>query len=114
EVAPVRIISVLPDLPMTWAGSVLVRQKDTPQSTRKLTRDLLERHHVSGTGRAFDFERVAIKEVITFESFDDQEIDRKPDGTEPVRVAAEKVAVPLTWNVIDPVFFVACAEDVRF
>ena len=114
EIAPVRIIRVPRHIAMTWACAILVRQKDTPQPAGKFARYFLKRHHVSGPGRAFDFERVAIKEVITFERFDDQEIDREPDRTAPVRVAAEKVAVPLTRNVIDPVFFVACAEDVRF
>ena len=84
EIAPVRIICVPRHIAMTWARAFLVRQKDTSQPTGKFTRYFLERHHVSGPGRAFDFERVAIKEVITFERFDDQEIDREPDRPAPV------------------------------
>src|SRR6266571_1173022 len=84
EIAPVRIMCVPRHIAMTWARAFLVRQKDTSQPTGKFTRYFLERHHVSGPGRAFDFERVAIKEMITFKRFDDQEINREPDGTAPV------------------------------
>ena len=82
------------------------------QPARKFTRDLLERHHVSRTGRAFDLERFAVKEVITLERFDDEKIDREPNRSAPVRVAAEKIAGSLTRDIVDAMFFVARAEDV--
>ena len=113
QITPVRVVRVFPNVPMTRAGAILVRQKDASQSTRQLARDFLERHHVSGTGRALNFERFTIKQVITFERFDDQEIDREPNWTAPVRVAAEQLAVPFARNVIDPKLFVAGAKDIR-
>src|SRR5207247_10510886 len=84
EIAPVWVIGVPRHIAMTWTRAFLVRQKDTSQPTGKFMRYFLERHHVSGPGRAFDFERVAIEEVITLKRFDDQEIDGKPDGPAPV------------------------------
>lgn len=65
------VVRVLREITMTWPLPFLVRQKDASQPGCKLTRDLLERHHISRTGRAFDFERVAIKQVVTFKGFDD-------------------------------------------
>ena len=46
QITPVRVVRVFPKVPMTRAGAILVRQKDASQSTRQLTRDFLERHHV--------------------------------------------------------------------
>src|SRR5438128_10050493 len=114
EIAPVRIVRVFPNLAMTRARAILVRQKDAPQPACQLARYFLKCRHVSGTGRALHFERFAIKQVITFERFDDQKVDREPNRAAPVRVATEEITVSLARNVIDPVFFVAYAEDVRF
>jgi hypothetical protein len=71
KIAPVWVIRVLRGIAMTWTGAILVRQKDASESARKLTCDLPERHHVSRAGWALNFERLTIKEVVTFERFDD-------------------------------------------
>src|SRR5262249_25749976 len=113
EITPMWVVRVLRGITMTWARSVLVRQKDASQSACKLTRDLLERHHISRASGALNFERLTIKQVVTFERFDDQEISREPNWTAPVRVAAKQIAVPLAWNVIDPKLFVPRAKDIR-
>src|SRR5262245_20012565 len=113
EIAPVRIIRVLGNVAVTRARAVLVRQKDVSQPTRKLTGHLLERGHVSGPSRALDLERFTIEQMITFERFDDQKVDREPNGTAPVRVAAEEITVSFARNIIDPKLFVARAKDVR-
>src|SRR5262245_21799985 len=113
QITPMRVVRVFPNVPMTRAGAILVRQKDASQSTRQLTGDFLERHHVRGTGRAFDLERFAIKQVITFQRFDDQEVSREPNWTAPVRVAAKQVAIPFARNIIDLKLFVARSKDIR-
>jgi hypothetical protein len=113
EVAPMRIVHVFRDLAVARARPILVGQKDAPQPARQFPRYFLKRSHISGTRRALDFERLTVKEVITFERFDDQEIDREPNWAAPVRVAAEKITVSLARNVIDSVFFAAHVEDVR-
>src|SRR5438477_12771868 len=84
QIRPGRIGRVLGDLAMTWPRAVFVRQKDACQSARKLTCDLLERHHVSGAGWTLNFERFAVEEVITLERFDDEKIDREPNRSAPV------------------------------
>src|SRR5262249_42587454 len=113
QITPVRVVRVFPNVPMTRADAILVRQKDASQSKRQLTRDFLERHHVSGAGRTLNFERFTIKQVVTFERLDDQEISREPNWTAPVRVTAKEIAIPFARNVIDPEFFVTRAEDIR-
>src|SRR5262249_25550227 len=113
EIAPVWIIRVLRGITMTWARSFLVRQKDASQSARKFTRDLLQRHHVSRARRALNFERFTIKEVVTFERFDDQEISWEPNWTAPVRIPAKQIAIPFARNVVDPKLFVAGTKDIR-
>src|SRR5437899_5515815 len=46
EIAPVRIVRVFPNLAMTRARALLVRQKDAPKPACQFTRYLLERGHI--------------------------------------------------------------------
>src|SRR5215469_16154281 len=94
EIAPVGIIRVFPNVAMTRSGAILVRQEDTSEPAGKLTRDLLKGHHVSRAGRAFDLERFTVEQVITFQRFDHQEVNRKPNRTAPIRITTKKIAVP--------------------
>src|SRR5262245_8571672 len=112
EIAPVWIIRVLGCVAVTRTRAVLIRYKNVSQPTCELTGHLLERGHVSRAGRAFDLERFTIKQVITFERFDDQKVDREPNGTAPVRIATKEITVPFAGNIIDPKLFVARAKDV--
>src|SRR6266404_9445180 len=112
EIPPIWIGRVLVDLAVTWALAVLVRQEDPREPTGKLVRNLLERHHVSRTSRALDFERLAIEKVIAFERFDDKKVDREPNRPAPIRVSAEEVTVSFSRDVIDAVLVVAHAEHV--
>src|SRR5438552_969341 len=93
---------------------ILVRQKDARKAARKFVSDLLQRQHISGTNRTFDLERFAIEQVITLERFDDEEVDWEPNRSAPVRVATEEVTRSLARNVIDTVFVIPDAENVRF
>src|ERR1044071_2525984 len=97
---------------MAWARPLLVRQKNTREPARKLVRHFLEGQHVSGADRTFDFKRFAIKFVITLKRFDDEEVDREPNRSAPVRVATKKITCPLARNVINAMFIVANAEDI--
>ena len=51
--------------------------------------------------------------MITFQRFDDEKVNRKPDRPAPVRIAAEQITRPLARNVVHAVFVVAHAKDVR-
>lgn len=84
QVAPMGVSGVFFDLAVAGPGPILVRQKGARQSAGNLLGHLLQVHHVSGSGRAFDLEAVTIEMVITLECFDDQVIDREPDRATPI------------------------------
>src|SRR5947199_10440746 len=86
QIAPMRVVCVFRNLPMTRAGAVFVRQEDASQSARQFTRYFLKRGHVSGTSRTLHFERFAVEQVIALKCFDDEEIDREPNWAAPVRI----------------------------
>ena len=112
QVSPMRVGGVFLDLAMAGPRAVFVRQESAGQPAGDLLRGFLQVHHVPGAGGAFDLEAVAIEMVITLERFDDQVIDREPDRSAPIGVAAEEVARPFAWHIIDPMLFVAGVEDV--
>jgi hypothetical protein len=68
-------------------------------------------HHPAGTGRAFNLEVVAVVEVEVQERPDKYGIDRHPDRTPPVGVAAEHVGVRLCGQIIHTVLLAARVED---
>src|SRR5712691_6764504 len=114
QVPPVRITRVFLALAMAGPSSFVIRQKDASEPAREFVGHFLERQHVSGADGTFNFERFAIEKMITLKRFDDEEVDREPNRAAPVRVATEKITGAFAWNVIDAVFFVASAEDIRF
>jgi hypothetical protein len=89
----------------TASGRVAHEQPAEPAF--ELPRDLVERHVMAGSRRAFDGEVVAQVVVELLQRFDDQEVDRKPDRPSPVRVAAEHGRPRLAGLVVDAVNAVA-------
>ena len=61
----------------------------------------------SGTGRAFDFELVAVKRVQVQERSDDKHVDGHPDGPTPVGIASEHPIVRFGRQVLDSVLLAA-------
>ena len=114
EITPVRIGRIFRDLAVTRTDAPFVRQKDARETPRKFLRDFFQGQHLSGTDWAFHFKTFTKEKVITLERFDDEEVDREPNRAAPVRIAAEKVTRSLARDIIDPIFFVAHTEDVRF
>ena len=55
----------------------------------KFTGNIIQREEVAGANRALDFQRVAVKMMISFESLYQEIVDREPDRTSPVRVPSE-------------------------
>src|SRR5436190_12573166 len=51
--------------------------------------------------------------VVALERFDEQVVNRKPDRPAPVRVAAEEMGVAFARRVIDTMFVIANAENIR-
>src|SRR5438876_602972 len=69
-------------------------------------------HELAGTSRAFDFEIVAVVMMKLLEGFDQEVIDREPDRTAPVGVAAENAGLRFGRFVADDFFFAANRDRV--
>ena len=67
----------------------------------------------AGAGWALDLEVVTQEIMELLKRFDDQEIDREPDGPSPVRVAAEEPGLRLRRLIIDSVFIPIQSQRVR-
>ncbi len=74
--------------------------------------DLEEVHQVAGTSGALDFEVVAVIRKIVHQGADDQRVDRHPDRSPPIRVAAKHAAVRLGRQITHPIFLAAHRKDI--
>jgi hypothetical protein len=52
--------------------------------------------------------------VVALQSFDQEVIDREPDGTTPVGVSSKQVRISFARPIVDSVFVITNAENVRF
>ena len=95
------------------AVAVFILQEDARQSARQLLGNLLDREQRAGARRAFDFEIVAVVVVEFLQRLDDQEIEREPDRSAPVGIAAEVPRVRLRRRVADREIVAVAAEHVR-
>lgn len=57
---------------------------------------------------------VAVTMVVALQSFDQEVIDREPDGTTPVGVASKQVRISFARPIVDSVFVITNAKKVRF
>src|SRR5271165_3097862 len=89
-VAEVRIVAE------QWCGAerrtvaLLVGKEEPGEPERQLGRNLRQVHIDTGPGRTLDLEIGAVIAVKAAQRLDQQEIDRHPDWTAPVRIAAEQ------------------------
>ena len=113
EILPVRIVSKFGDTSMAGATTVLIGKKYLHQPSGYLLGNLLETEQSAGPGGALHPEAVTVEVVIPLKGLDKEIVHRKPDGSAPVRVAAEKPRVGLARNVFDPVFRTIDLKDVR-
>jgi hypothetical protein len=107
QVAPVRIALELFERSVHRATSLAVAQEDANQSALQFNADLLQVHPASGARRTLHSKTVTQEAVELPQRLDDQEIDRKPDGAPPVRVASQKSAVRIGGDVIYEILCIA-------
>src|SRR6516165_1830890 len=88
-VEPMRIGLKLFCAAIYGPAPMLVTKEDLSQPLDDLLSHLEEVHEASGPGRTFDFEIVAVVLVKAQQRPNDQSVNRKPDWTTPVRVAAK-------------------------
>src|SRR5947209_8140544 len=112
-VAEVRIALQLRVVAEDCPPTLLVAQEQPTQSTRQLLRHLFNGDEVAGTARAFDLEVVAVVVMELLQRFDQEIIDREPDRTAPVGVAAEQATIGLGWLIAHGELVAIAREDVR-
>src|SRR5215471_7227095 len=78
-----------------------VPEKNAAQPPCELLCDLIEGHLLARSRRALDREVVAVVPVVLVQRANDQSVDRHPDRTSPVRVAAEHPRVRFGGQIRD-------------
>ena len=99
--------------PLTGRRPFSSLQEDPDEAAREVGRDLPERALAARAGGAFDLELVAEKVVVLLQRLDQQEVDRKPYGPAPVRVAAEERRGRLAGLVVEHEALAVEREDER-
>src|SRR5581483_5664573 len=89
-VAPVGVGLIQPHVSEDGSASVRVACENSLQPAAQLIRDLAQRPHLTRPSRTLDQKIVAVIHMEFFQRFDEQVVDRKPDWSAPVRVAAEE------------------------
>src|SRR6516165_5839496 len=112
-VAEVRIALQLRVVAEDCPPTLLVAQEQPTQSTRQLLRHLFNGDEVAGTAWAFDLEVVAVVVMELLQRFDQEIIDREPDRTAPVGVAAEQATIGLGWLITHGELVAIAREAVR-
>src|SRR5262245_35072596 len=102
QVSPVWIAAELRGPAVYWPAAPVVPEEDPAQPAADLVGHLPQSHLTSGTRRTFDLEIVTVIGIHLPERLHDQGIDGHPDGTAPVRIAAEQARGRLRRLVVDP------------
>src|ERR1700745_3691943 len=101
EVVP-RWIVLKPLVPTEDGPAAVAVEEDPDQAASDLVGDLIERHHLSGPGRALDLELLTEIAVVDPQRLYQQVVDGHPDRPSPVRVAAEQPRARLGRLVHQP------------
>ena len=112
-VAPVGIALEFLRATIDGTPAMLVAGEDPGEPVGDLFAHLEQVHHLPGTCGAFDFEVVAVIEIEVPERPDDEQVDRHPDRSPPVGVAAEHAGVRLGRQVVHAVLLAAYVQDER-
>lgn len=112
EVTPVGIARESGILSETGTPAVRGRCKKTCEPKGEFIGHLLEIEQASRSPGTLDSQHVAVKEVVAFQRFDQEIIDREPDGATPVRVPAEEAARRFTRDIVDAMRLAADLKDV--
>src|SRR5262245_4372798 len=84
---------------LSHAGGIL--QEDSRKTVCQLLRHLIDREKTARAGRALDTKAIPVVVVELLQRLNDQEVDRKPDRTAPVRVASKQPRPGLARLVVD-------------
>src|ERR1700674_1090804 len=103
QVFPVRVVLKALDAPGDRPAAVFPSNENMNESPGNLRGHFPKVRFPGRAGRAFDFEIFAIIVVKLLQRFDQEIVQRKPDGAAPVRIAAKESAGGLCRFVIHAV-----------
>ena len=109
---PVAGVSRVPVVQCPMA--ILVGGEKSNDAVFNFRCDFVKGHHLAGTGRAFDSHRVAVELVISPKCLDQKKIQRQPNRSPPIRVAAKHWRFRFTGGIFHIEFFVARFEHEGF
>ena len=95
------------------AASVRTLEREAGQALGKHLGDLAERQLAPGTRRILHEEILAVIAFELIEGLDQEVIDRHPDGTAPIGVAAEEPRIGFARQIADAEFLAVRMEDIR-
>src|SRR5215472_1911836 len=108
-----RILVKPPGAPVYWPSSVLASKKDADEATGEFFGDLIERHLPPRSSRTFHREIIPIVDVILQQATDDQSVDRHPDGSPPVGIAAEHAGVRFRGQIVNSILLITDINCIR-
>ena len=113
QVPPMRIVAIAAIAAVHRAPAFLVLEEDARQPSRQLGGHIPEGQIIPRARRVFHFEVVAEVMMKFLQRFDDQVIQREPDGTAPVRIAAEKAGAGFSRLIVHAILGAAHGQHVR-
>src|SRR5678815_54646 len=111
-VAEMRVVLQSRILREHRAAAVFVLEKDSRQARAELLGHVVDRDEPARADRALDLEVIAVVVMELLQRFDDEEVDREPDRTAPVRVAAEQSRVGLGGQIANTQIHSVDAEEI--
>src|SRR5215470_7536857 len=113
QVSPVRIGLKFLDTAIDWSAAIFVLKEDPGQPPRNLRRHFPQRHHMARAGGALDLVLLTEVVVILLQRLDYEKVDRKPDGTSPVRVSSKQSGARFGRLVVNAVLLAAHVKHIR-
>src|SRR5262245_42198131 len=111
QVAPMWIVGVAHVGAVAWTLSIPIWNAQARQTVREFFGDLCKSSCLPRTCWVFDLKVIAVKVVVSLESFDQQVIQRKPNWSAPIRVATEKTHRGLAGLIVDAKLSISSCRD---
>src|SRR5262245_57126916 len=101
-VAPMRIsLEIVVSSPYRPPSTARrIAQKNVDQPVCQVSSGFDEGEHFAGAARTFYSERLAVIAIELLEGAHHHIVDREPDRSAPIRVAAEQTAIRFCWQVL--------------
>src|SRR5215471_20010240 len=99
EIAPVRVFLEFLRSSIDRAMPFAVPNKDIGQPSLEFFGHLIQVHLASRSGGTFNGEIISVVGVVLQQGADDEAVDRHPDGSAPIGIAAEHAGVGFGWQI---------------